>query len=94
MSQSTESTTPILCQPLMTPFSYCESARRPASVIRTRATSIFREPATTRSAVAVATGAASYDHLRDYSDPPAEFILRSMGELLDLIDRLRASNRA
>ncbi|HEY2663366.1 MAG TPA: HAD family hydrolase [Candidatus Binataceae bacterium] len=44
--------------------------------------------------VAVATGAASYDHLRDYSEPPADFILGSMGELLDLIDRLRASDRA
>jgi hypothetical protein len=42
----------------------------------------------------VATGAASYDYLRDNSSHPPEFILRSMGELLDLINRLRASEQA
>jgi|SRR5271166_6581114 len=45
------------------------------------------------ASVAVATGAASYDYLRDHSEHPPEFILRSMGELLELINWLRASDR-
>jgi hypothetical protein len=50
------------------------STFRPASVIRTRATSILREPATTRSAVAVASRAADkLNHLADGESARAKY---------------------
>ncbi len=41
------------------------------------------------AAVAVATGAASYEHLENHPQFKPDFVLRSMGELLALIDRLK-----
>jgi phosphoglycolate phosphatase-like HAD superfamily hydrolase len=42
------------------------------------------------AAVAVATGSASYDHLRDHPQFKPDFVLHSMGELLNLLDRLKS----
>lgn len=39
--------------------------------------------------VAVATGPASYDRLREHEQFRPDFVMRSMGELVDLLDRLR-----
>jgi phosphoglycolate phosphatase len=41
------------------------------------------------AAVAVATGAASYDHLSSHPQFKADFVLHSMGELVGLLDRLK-----
>jgi hypothetical protein len=50
------------------------SARRPASVIRTRATSIVCRPATTRAAVAVASPARTRSIIRSVVKPCASMI--------------------
>lgn len=41
------------------------------------------------AAVGVATGAASYEHLSSHPQFKPDFVLRSLAELLDLLDRLR-----
>lgn len=41
------------------------------------------------AAVAVATGTASYEHLLNHPQFKPDFVLRSLVELLDLLDRLR-----
>lgn len=45
------------------------------------------------AAIAVATGAASYDHLCAHPQFKPDFVMRSMCELLDLIERLRESGK-
>lgn len=40
------------------------------------------------AAVAIATGAASYDHLSSHPEHQPDFVLRSMSELLTLLERL------
>jgi phosphoglycolate phosphatase len=42
------------------------------------------------ASVAVATGAASYDHLSNHPQFKPDFVLQSMGELIALLDRLKA----
>lgn len=42
------------------------------------------------AAVAVATGPASYDHLLNHPRYRPHFVMRSMGEFLDIMDKLRA----
>jgi len=45
------------------------------------------------AAVAVATGAASYDHLCGHPQFKPDFVMRSMCELLDLLERLRENGK-
>jgi phosphoglycolate phosphatase-like HAD superfamily hydrolase len=45
------------------------------------------------AAVAVATGTASYAHLAEHPTYRPDFVLRSMAELLDLLDSLRVGER-
>jgi len=45
------------------------------------------------SALAVATGAASYEHLRGHPQFKPDFVMRSMSELLDVLERLRENGK-
>jgi hypothetical protein len=45
------------------------------------------------AAVAVATGAASYEHLCGHPQFKPDFVMRSMCELLDLLERLRENGK-
>ncbi len=46
------------------------------------------------AAVAVATGPATYGHLRNHPEYRPHFVMRSMGELLDLLARLKTAEDA
>ena len=45
------------------------------------------------SAVAVATGAASYEHLCGHSQFKPDFVMRSINELPGLLERLRDNGK-
>jgi phosphoglycolate phosphatase-like HAD superfamily hydrolase len=45
------------------------------------------------AAVAVATGAASYSYLESHPHFRPDYVLASMGELLGLLDRMKAERR-
>jgi phosphoglycolate phosphatase-like HAD superfamily hydrolase len=42
--------------------------------------------------VAVATGPATFGYLRDHPEHQPDFVIRSMGDLIGLIDRLKSGD--